>query len=163
MRYLLIFSILLFGCNKEEAIIKKPYQLRMASEGSGYKSWFKDMHWFKEVNLNNKIFIDMGIGSRLNDYEYDPLRPYEGQINNFQTFDIDIEKLSDTTNVRVILTFDCDTATIIHELYGLVRDGIPESYDIKEEAMINFYKDKRTVILVEASPVCNPEISVFYE
>ena len=78
-------------------------------------------------------------------------------------FDIDITKLSDSTNVRVILTFDCDTATIIHEIYGLVRDGIPDHFNIKEEAMINFYKDKRTVILVEASPVCNPEITVYYE
>ena len=76
---------------------------------------------------------------------------------------IDLNKLSDTTNVRVILTFDCDTATIRHELYGVVRDGIPDYFDIKEEVLVNFYRDKRTKILVEASPICNPEISVFYE
>ena len=169
MRYLLIFSILLFGCNKEEEVFfEKSYQLRMASEGSGYKSWFKDMHWFKEVNLNNKIFIDMGIGSRLNDYEYDPLLPYEGQINNFQTFDIDIEKLSDTTNVRVILTFDCDASnnrTLLNQTFYYIRDGIPDYFNIKEEVIVNFYEDKTTVILVEASSLrdCNPEISVFYE
>ena len=166
MRYLLIFSILLFGCSKEEAIIKKPYQLRMASEGSGYKSWFKDMHWFKEINLDNKIFIDMIIGSR--PYEYDPLRPYEGQNNNFKTFDIDIEKLSVTNDVRVVLTFDCDAAnnlTLLNETFYRIRDGIPDYLNIKEEVMVNFYEDKTTVILVEASSLrdCNPEISVFYE
>jgi len=83
--------------------------------------------------------------------------------SNFQLFDIDITKLSDTTDVKVILTFDCDTATIRHELYGIVRDGIPDHFNIKEEVIVNFHKDKRTVIIVEASPVCNPEISVFYE
>ena len=61
------------------------------------------------------------------------------------------------------MTFDCDTATIRHELYGIVRDGIPDHFNIKEEVILNFHKDKRTVIIVEASPVCNPEISVFYE
>ena len=76
---------------------------------------------------------------------------------------IDITKLSDTTDVKVILTFDCDTATIRHELYGVVRDGIPDHFNIKEEVIVNFHKDKRIVIIVEASPVCNPEISVFYE
>ena len=61
------------------------------------------------------------------------------------------------------MTFDCDTATVRHELYGIVRDGIPDHFNIKEEVIVNVYKDKRTVIIVEASPVCNPEISVFYE
>ncbi|GIR26943.1 MAG: hypothetical protein CM15mP41_1290 [Flammeovirgaceae bacterium] len=48
------------------------------------------------------------------------------------------------------MTFDCDTATIRHELYGIVRDGIPDHFNIKEEVILNFHKDKRTVIIVEA-------------
>ena len=151
MRYLLILSVFLFGCSKEESIISKPYQLRMAWQGQGYGLATKDHLWTKRINLSNEIFLDI-------DVDYGP-----NATSNHKIFDIDITKLSDTTNVRVILTFDCDTSTIIHELYGHVRDGIPEFYDIKEEAMINFYKDKRTVILVEASPVCNPEITVYYE
>ena len=149
MRYLLILSVFLFGCSKEEAIIRKPYQLRTAVLTAGYGQG--TLLWIKEINLSNEIILDINA-----DYSYE-------STSNNKIYNIDIEKLSDTTNVRVILTFDCDTATIIHELYGLVRDGIPEFYDIKEEAMINFYKDKRTVILVEASPVCNPEITVYYE
>ena len=105
----------------------------------------------KKVDLNNEIILDINV-------DYGP-----SANSNFQIFDIDITKLSDTTDVKVILTFDCDTATIRHELYGVVRDGIPDYFDIKKEVLVNFYKDKRTVILVEASPVCNPEISVFYE
>ena len=151
MKYLLILLIFLFGCSKEDEILdRNPYQLHIAWEGEGYGWGTKDMLWTKEVNLDNKILIDMN-----------PV--YGGQGTNFGTFDIDIEKLSDTNDVRVILTFDCDTATIRHELYGVVRDGIPDYFDIKKEVLVNFYKDKRTVILVEASPVCNPEISVFYE
>ena len=151
MRYLLILSIFLFGCSKEDAMISKsPYQLRMSWECTGYGCVSTDMLWTKQINLNNKIF-------------YDIIPVYRNYDSNYKTFDIDISKLSDTNNVRVILTFDCDTATIRHELYGVVRDGIPDYFDIKKEVLVNFYKDKRTVILVEASPVCNPEISVFYE
>ena len=86
---------------------------------------------------------DMVIGSR--PYEYDPLRPYEGQNNNFKSFDIDIEKLSVTNDVRVILTFDCDAAnnwTLLNETFYRIRDGIPDYLNIKEEVMINFYEDK---------------------
>lgn len=151
MRYLLILSVFLFGCSKEEAIISKPYQLRIAWQGQGYGLATKDHLWTKRINLSNEIFLDI-------DVDYGP-----NATSNNKIFDIDITKLSDTTNVKVILTFDCDTSTILHELYGHVRDGIPEFYDIKEEAMINFINDKRTVILVEASPVCNPEITVYYE
>ena len=151
MRYLLILSFILLSCSKEEAIIKKPYQLRVSWQGQGYGLATKDHLWTKKINLNNKIFLNI-------DVDYGP-----NARSNYQEFDIDITKLSDTTNVKVILTFDCDTATIIHDLYGLVRDGIPDHYNIKEEVLVNFYKDKRTVILVEASPVCNPEITVYYE
>ena len=146
-----MLSVFLFGCSKEEAIIRKPYQLRMAWQGQGYGLATKDHLWTKRINLSNEIFLDI-------DVDYGP-----NATSNHKIFDIDITKLSDPTNVKVILTFDCDTSTIIHELYGRVRDGIPEFYDIKEEAMINFYEDKRTVILLEASPVCNPEITVYYE
>ena len=151
MRYLLILSIFLFGCSKEDTMISKsPYQLRMSWECKGYGCVTTDMLWTKQINLNNKIF-------------YDIIPVYRNYDSNYKTFDIDITKLSDTNDVRVILTFDCDTATIRHELYGVVRDGIPDYFDIKKEVLVNFFKDKRTVILVEASPVCNPEISVFYE
>ena len=154
MRYLLILSFILFSCSKEEVNFNNPYQLRMSWECtsiSGYSCVTTDMFWTRQINLNNKIFLNI-------DVDYGP-----NARSNYQEFDIDITKLSDTTNVRVILTFDCDTATIIHEIYGLVRDGIPDHYNIKEEFLVNFYKDKRTVILVEASPVCNPEITVYYE
>lgn len=151
MRYLLILSIFLFGCSKEEVNFKNPYQLELTFLGQGYGLGTKDLLWTKKVDLNNEIIFDINV-------DYGP-----NANSNFQLFDIDITKLSDTTDVKVILTFDCDTATIRHELYGVVRDGIPDYFNIKEEVLVNFYKDKRTVILVEASPVCNPEISVFYE
>ena len=151
MRHLLILSIFLISCAKEEATITKTYQLELSWNGQGYGLGTTDHLWTKKVDLNNEIILDMNV-------DYGP-----NARSNYKIFDIDLNKLSDTTNVRVILTFDCDTATIIHELYGLVRDGIPDHFNIKEEALINFYKDKRTVILVEASPVCNPEITVYYE
>ena len=151
IRYLLILSIFFFSCSKEEAVLENPYQLELSWVGQGYGLGTKDHLWTKKVNLNNEIILDINV-------DYGP----NARSNN-QQFDIDITKLSDTTNVRVILTFDCDTATIIHELYGLVRDGIPDHFNIKEEVIVNFYEDKRTLILVEASPICNPEISVFYE
>ena len=152
MRYLLILLIFLFSCNKEEEVaFEKPYQLELSWEGQGYGLGTKDHLWTKKVDLNNEIILDINV-------DYGP-----SANSNFQIFDIDITKLSDTTDVKVILTFDCDTATIRHELYGVVRDGIPDYFDIKKEVLINFYKGKRTLILVEASPVCNPEISVFYE
>ena len=154
MRYfliLLILSIFLFGCSKEEVNFKNPYQLELTFLGQGYGLGTKDLLWTKKVDLNNEIIFDINV-------DYGP-----SANSNFQLFDIDITKLSDTTDVKVILTFDCDTATIRHELYGVVRDGIPDYFNIKEEVLVNFYKDKRTVILVEASPVCNPEISVFYK
>ena len=149
---LLILSIFLFSCSKEEEVnFKNPYQLELSWHGQGYGLATKDHLWTKKVNLNNELILDINV-------DYGP----NARSNN-QQFDIDITKLSDTTNVRVILTFDCDTATIIHELYGLVRDGIPDHFNIKEEVIVNFYEDKRTLILVEASPICNPEISIFYE
>ena len=152
MRYLLILSIFLFGCNKEEEVaFENPYQLELSWQGQGYGLGTKDHLWTKKIDLNNEIILDINV-------DYGP-----SANSNFQIFDIDITKLSDTTDVKVILTFDCDTATIRHELYGVVRDGIPDYFDIKKEVLINFYKGKRTLILVEASPVCNPEISVFYE
>ena len=102
MRYLLIISIFIFGCSKEEAIIKKPYQLRMSWECtsySGYSCVTTDMFWTKQINLNNKIF-------------YDIIPVYGNYDSNYQTFDVDITKLADTNNIKVILTFDCDTPNI---------------------------------------------------
>ena len=153
MRYLLILSIFLFGCSKEDAMISKsPYQLRMSWECTGYGCVSTDMHWIKEVNLNNKIF-------------YDIIPVYRNYDSNYKTFDIDITKLSDTNDVRVILTFDCDTPNIPHETLGFMRDNIPDYFDIKEEVLVNFYEDKRTVIQVSPSSNsnCNPDIRVFYE
>ena len=65
-------------------------------------------------------------------------------------------------------SIDCDAAnnwTLLNETFYRIRDGIPDYLNIKEEVMVNFYEDKTTVILVEASSLrdCNPEISVFYE
>ena len=151
IRYLLILSIFFFSCSKEEAALENPYQLELSWVGQGYGLGTKDLLWTKKVDLNNEITFDINV-------DYGP-----SANSNFQLFDIDITKLSDTTDVKVILTFDCDTATIRHELYGIVRDGIPDHFNIKEEVIVNVYKNKRTVIIVEASPVCNPEISVFYE
>ena len=151
IRYLLILSIFFFSCSKEEAVLVNPYQLELSWVGQGYGLGTKDLLWTKKVDLNNEITFDINV-------DYGP-----SANSNFQLFDIDITKLSDTTDVKVILTFDCDTATIRHELYGVVRDGIPDHFNINEEVIVNVYKDKRTVIIVEASPVCNPEISVFYE
>ena len=153
MRYLLILSIFIFGCSKEdEMILKSPYQLRMSWECTGYACVFTDMLWTKQINLNNKIF-------------YDIIPVYTNFDSNYKTFDIDITKLSDTNDVRVILTFDCDTPNIPHETNGYMRDNIPDYFDIKEEVFVNFYEDKRTVIQVSPSSNsnCNPEIRVFYE
>ena len=153
MRYLLILSIFIFGCSKEdEMILKSPYQLRMSWECTGYACVFTDMLWTKQINLNNKIF-------------YDIIPVYRNFDSNYKTFDIDITKLSDTNDVRVILTFDCDTPNIPHETNGYMRDNIPDYFDIKEEVFVNFYEDKRTVIQVSPSSNsnCNPEIRVFYE
>ena len=154
MRYLLILSIFIFGCSKEDAMVSKsPYRLQMSWEcisHSGYSCVTTDMFWTRQINLNNKIF-------------YDIIPFYGNYDSNYQTFDVDITKLADTNNIKVILTFDCDTPNIPNETLGFYRDNIPDYFDIKKEVLINFYKDKRTVILVEASPICNPEISVFYE
>ena len=153
MRYLLILSIFLFGCSKEDTMISKsPYQLRMSWECTGYGCVSTDMHWIKEVNLNYKIF-------------YDIIPVYRNSDTNYQTFDVDITKLADTNNIKVILTFDCDTPNIPHETLGFMRDNIPDYFDIKEEVLVNFYEDKRTVIQVSPSSNsnCNPDIRVFYE
>ena len=153
MRYLLIFSIFLFSCSKEdEMILKSPYQLRMSWECTGYGCVTTDMFWTKQINLNNKIF-------------YDIIPVYRNYDSNYQTFDVDITKLANTNNIKVILTFDCDTPNIPHETIGFMRDNIPDYFDIKEEVFVNFYIDKRTVIQVSPSSDsnCNPDIRVFYE
>ena len=155
MKYLLILSFILFSCSKEEAIIKKPYQLRMSWECtsySGYSCVTTDMFWIKEVNLNNKIF-------------YDIIPVYSNYDSNYKTFDVDITKLTDTNNIKVILTFDCDTPNIPNETLGFYRDNIPDYFDIKKEVIVNLYEDKRTVIEVSPSSDsnCNPDIKVFYE
>ena len=78
---------------------------------------------------------------------------------NFQIFDVDISKLSDTTDVKVIFTFDCEQGA------EEIRDMKPDYFGIKGEVFVNFYKDKRTVIEVSPSSDynCNPEFKVFYE
>ena len=153
MRYLLILSIFLFGCIKEdEIILKSPYQLRMSWECTGYGCVTTDMFWTKQINLNNKIF-------------YDIIPVYRNYDSNYQTFDVDITKLGDTNDIKVILTFDCDSPNISHETIGNIRDNIPDYFDIKEEVLVNFYDDKRTVIQVSPSSNANciPDIRVFYE
>lgn len=160
MRYLLILSIFLFGCSKEnEMILKSPYQLRMSWECtsiSGYACVRHDMFWTRQVNLNNKIIYDI-----IPLFERGRLQ----MDSNYQTYDVDITKLADTNNIKVILTFDCDTPNIPHETYRFLRDNIPDYFNIKEEVTVNLYEDKRTVIQVSPSSDynCNPEISVFYE
>ena len=154
MRYLLILSILLIGCAKEEEVVfENPYQLELNWLGQGYGLGTKDHLWTKKVDLNNEIILDINV-------DYGP-----NANSNYKLFDIDISKLSDTNNVRVILTFDCDTPNISHETIGFMRDNIPDYFDIKEEVLVNFYEDKRTVIQVSPSSNsnCNPDIRVFYE
>ena len=153
MRCLLILSIFLFGCSKEnEMILKSPYQLRMSWECKGYGCVTTDMFWTKQINLNNKIF-------------YDIIPVYGNYDSNYQTFDVDMTKLVETNDIKVILTFDCDTPNISQETIGNIRDNIPDFFDIKEEVLVNFYEDKRTVIQVSPSSDsnCNPDIRVFYE
>ena len=153
IRYLLILSIFFFSCSKEEAVLENPYQLELSWVGQGYGLGTKDLLWTKKVDLNNEITFDINV-------DYGP-----SANSNFQLFDIDITKLSDTTDVKVILTFDCDTPNISQETIGNIRDNIPDFFDIKEEVLVNFYEDKRTVIEVSPSSDsnCNPDIKVFYE
>ena len=160
MRYLLILPIFLFGCSKEaEMMLKSPYQLRMSWECtsySGYSCVTTDMFWTKQINLNNKIFYNIIPVYRNENLQMD---------SNYQTFDVDITKLADTNNIKVILTFDCDTPNIPNETLGFYRDNIPDYFDIKKEVIVNLYEDKRTVIEVSPSSDsnCNPDIKVFYE
>ena len=104
--------------------------------------------WTRVINLNNKIFIDVNPVYRANSFTY---------INN-HIYDIDITKLEISNDIKVILTFDC-------ELGVGIRDMIPDYFDIKEEVLVNFYKDKRTVIEVSPSSDsnCNPILKVYYE
>ena len=155
MRYLLILSFILFSCSKEEVVFDNSYQLRMSWECtsiSGYSCVTTDMFWTKQINLNNKIF-------------YDIIPVYGNYDSNYQTFDIDITKLEDTNNIKVILTFDCDTPNIPNETLGFYRGNIPDYFDIKKEVIVDLYEDKRTVIEVSPSSDsnCNPDINVFYE
>ena len=113
MRYLLILSVFLFGCSKEEEVVfDNPYQLRMSWECisiSGYSCVTTDMFWTRQINLNNKIFYDIIPVYRNENLQMD---------SNYQTFDVDITKLADTNNIKVILTFDCDTPNIPNETLG---------------------------------------------
>jgi len=147
MRYLLILSIFLFGCSKEEVVVfDNSYQLRMAWVGKGYGVGTN--LWTTLINLNNKIFIDINPIYLTHGFTY-----INGHI-----YDIDITKLEDTNDVKIILSFDC-------ELGVGIRDMIPDYFDIKEEVIVNYYEDKRTVIEVSASSDsnCNPDIKVSYE
>ena len=82
MRYLLIFSIFLIGCSKEEDVVfNNPYQLLTAWKGKGYGQG--TILWTKQIDLNYKIF-------------YDIIPDYRNSDTNFQTFDVDITKLADT-------------------------------------------------------------------
>ena len=60
--------------------------------GQGYGLGTKDHLWTKKVDLNNEIILDINV-------DYGP-----NANSNYKLFDIDITKLSDTNNVRVILT-----------------------------------------------------------
>ena len=157
---ILFISILFcFSCKEEDLIFENPYQLRMSWECtsySGYSCVTTDMFWIKQVNLNNKIFYDIIPVYRNENLQMD---------SNYQTFDVDITKLADTNNIKVILTFDCDTPNIPNETLGFYRDNIPDYFDIKEEVLVNFYEDKRTVIEVSPSydSNCNPILNVYYE
>ena len=145
MRYLLILSIFLFSCSKEEEVnFENTYQLLTAWKGKGYGRG--TILWTKQINLNYKIF-------------YDIIPDYRNSDTNFQTFDVDISKLSDTTDVKVIFTFDCEQGA------EEIRDMNPDYFDIKGEVFVNLYKDKRTVIEVSPSSDsnCNPDFRVFYE
>ena len=145
MRFLLIFSIFLIGCIKDEQVVfKNHYQLLTAWKGKGYGQG--TILWTKQINLNYKIF-------------YDIIPGYHTSDTNFQTFDVDISKLADTTDVKVIFTFDCELG--IEEM----RDMKPDYFDIKGEVLVNFYKDKRTLIQVSPSSGSNfnPDFKVFYE
>tara|TARA_Y100000748_G_scaffold286547_1_gene269954 strand:+ start:288 stop:632 length:345 start_codon:yes stop_codon:yes gene_type:complete len=114
------------------------------------------MFWTRQINLNNKIFYDIIPVYRNENLQMD---------SNYQTFDVDITKLADTNNIKVILTFDCDTPNIPNETLGFYRDNIPDYFDIKKEVIVNLYEDKRTVIEVSPSSDsnCNPIIEVYYE
>ena len=145
MRYLLIFLILLIGCSKEdEVVFKNPYQLLTSWKGTGYGQG--TILWTKQIDLNYKI-------------SYDIIPDYRNSDTNFQTFDVDISKLEDTTDVKVIFTFDCEQGD------EEIRDMKPDYFDIKGEVFVNFYKDKRTLIQVSPSSGsnCNPDFKVFYE
>ena len=145
MRFLFIFSIFLIGCsNEEDVVFNNPYQLLTAWKCKGYGQG--TILWTKQIDLNYKIF-------------YDIIPDYRNSDTKFQTFDVDISKLSDTTDVKVIFTFDCEQGA------EEIRDMKPDYFDIKGEVFVNFYKDKRTIIEVSPSSDsnCNPDIKVFYE
>lgn len=145
MRYFLIFSIFLICCSKEEDVVfNNAYQLLTTWKGKGYGQG--TILWTKQIDLNYKIF-------------YEIIPDYRNSDTNFQTFDVDISKLSDTTYVKVIFTFDCEQGA------EEIRDMKPDYFDIKGEVFVNFYKDKRTIIEVSPSSDsnCNPAFKVFYE
>jgi len=145
MKYLLILSIFLFGCSKDqELVFKNHYQLLTAWKGTGYG--VGTILWTKQINLNYKIF-------------YNIIPRYNDADTNFQTFDVDITKLSDTTDIKVIFTFDCELGS------EEIRDMKPDYFDIKGEVLVNIYKDKKTVIEVSPSSNsnCIPNFKVFYE
>ncbi len=145
MRDILILFVFLFGCSKEEVDFDNSYQLRTALLTAGYGQG--TILQIKEINLSNEIILDINV-----DYS-------DNSTSNNKIYNIDIEKLSDTKDLKIIFTFDCEPGNVETE-----RDLKPDYFDIKNEVLINFYKDKRTVVNIEASSLrdCNPEISVFY-
>ena len=141
---ILFISILFcFSCKEEDLIFENPYQLQIAWKGTGYGQG--TILWAKQLNLNYKIF-------------YDIIPDYKNSDSNFQTFDVDIAKLADTTHVKVIFTFDCEQGA------EEIRDMKPDYFDIKGEVFVNFYKDKRTIIEVSPSSnySCDSNFKVFY-
>tara|TARA_Y100000589_G_scaffold74805_1_gene68311 strand:- start:2 stop:442 length:441 start_codon:yes stop_codon:yes gene_type:complete len=144
-KMILFISILFcFSCKEEDLIFENPYQLQTAWKGTGYGQG--TILWAKQINLNYEIF-------------YDIIPDYKNSDSNFQTFDVDIAKLADTTHVKVIFTFDCEQGD------EEIRDMKPDYFDIKGEVFVNFYKDKRTIIEVSPSSnySCDPNFKVFYE
>ena len=63
-----------------------------------------------------------------------------------QTFDV--VGISDTNDVRVTLTFDC---------------SVGGKENLNEEVLVNFYEDRRTVLIIDRVLNCNPAIQVIYE
>ena len=119
MRYtLILLSFFLFACNEEEEVIDR----NIYTLELRYDG---DRLTFKQISLPDNLF-NVNSGN--------------------QTFDV--VGLSDTNDIRITLTFDCDV-------------GAREN--LNEELLVNFYDDMRTVLIIDRVVTCNPTIQVIYE